>query len=59
MFSYPVKSMLGTLIEQAEVRASGLVADRCWALVDLQTGKVASAKQPRLYAGALSAACRQ
>jgi hypothetical protein len=49
VFRYPVKSMLGTRIEQVEVRASGLVADRGWALVDLQTGKVASAKQPRLW----------
>ena len=49
VFRYPVKSMLGTRVEQADVRASGLVADRGWALVDLQTGKVASAKQPRLW----------
>jgi uncharacterized protein len=49
VFRYPVKSMLGTRVEQAEVLASGLVADRGWALVDLQTGKVASAKRPRLW----------
>ena len=49
VFRYPVKSMLGTRVGQAEVRASGLVADRGWALVDLQTGKVASAKRPRLW----------
>jgi uncharacterized protein len=49
VFRYPVKSMLGTRVGQAEVRASGLVGDRGWALVDLQTGKIASAKQPRLW----------
>jgi hypothetical protein len=49
VFRYPVKSMLGTRVEQAEFRASGLVGDRGWALVDRQTGKVASAKQPRLW----------
>jgi len=49
VFRYPVKSMLGTRVEQAEVRASGLAGDRGWALVDRQTGKVASAKQPRLW----------
>jgi uncharacterized protein YcbX len=49
IFRYPVKSMLGTRIDQAEVLATGLVADRGWALVDLRTGKVASAKQPRLW----------
>ena len=49
VFRYPVKSMLGTRVEQADVRASGLKADRGWALVNLQTGRVASAKQPRLW----------
>jgi uncharacterized protein len=49
VFRYPVKSMLGTRVEQAEVHASGVAADRGWALVDLETGKVASAKQPRLW----------
>jgi hypothetical protein len=49
VFRYPVKSMLGTRVEQAEVRASGLLADRSWALADQQTGKIASAKQPRLW----------
>jgi len=49
VFRYPVKSMLGTRVEQADVRASGLVGDRDWALLDLRTGKVASAKQPRLW----------
>jgi uncharacterized protein YcbX len=41
--------MLGTRVEQAELRASGVAGDRGWALVDQQTGKVASAKQPRLW----------
>ena len=49
VFRYPVKSMLGTSVEQAEVCASGLAGDRGWALVDRQTGKIASAKQPRLW----------
>ena len=49
VFRYPVKSLLGTRVEQAELRASGLAGDRSWALVDRQTGKVASAKQPRLW----------
>ena len=49
VFRYPVKSMLGTRVEQAELRAPGVLGDRGWALVDRQTGKVASAKQPRLW----------
>ena len=49
IFRYPVKSMLGSGVEEADVRASGLAGDRGWALVDRQTGKIASAKQPRLW----------
>ncbi len=58
---YPVKSMLGTRVEQADVRASGLVGDRGWALADLETGKIASAKQPRLWRSLLQlrAACQE
>lgn len=46
---YPVKSMLGVGVATASLGDSGLVGDRAWALVDLETGKVASAKQPRLW----------
>jgi len=49
VFRYPVKSMLGSRVEAAGLRASGLAGDRGWALVDRQTGKIASAKQPRLW----------
>lgn len=49
---FPVKSMLGEAPERAGVVASGLVGDRAYALVDASTGKVASAKDPRLW-GAL------
>ena len=49
VYRYPVKSMLGAPVEQAELRASGVLGDRGWALLDRQTGKVASAKQPRLW----------
>lgn len=41
--------MLGVPADAASVVASGLLGDRGWALVDLETGKVASAKRPRLW----------
>jgi uncharacterized protein YcbX len=50
---FPVKSMLGEAPERAAVGASGLAGDRAYALVDAATGKVASAKDPRLWAGLL------
>lgn len=51
---FPVKSMLGESPDRAEVVASGVAGDRAWALMDTETGKVASAKHPRLW-GALLA----
>jgi uncharacterized protein len=50
---YPVKSMFGISVPSASVAEGGLAGDRGWALVDLATGKVASAKQPRLWRGLL------
>ena len=50
---FPVKSMLGEAPERAAVGASGLAGDRAYALVDAATGKVASAKDPRLWGGLL------
>src|SRR5512142_2463715 len=46
---YPVKSMLGEELDAAEVGRSGLAGDRRLAVVSRQTGKVASAKYPRLW----------
>ena len=50
---YPVKSMLGEDIAEAVVTTSGLAGDRVLALIDVETGLVASAKQPRLWRGLL------
>jgi uncharacterized protein YcbX len=46
---YPVKSMLGESIESTELWARGLAGDRGYALVDAETGKIVSAKRPRLW----------
>lgn len=50
----PVKSMLGEQPDVATLTESGIAGDRAWALVDTQTGKIASAKTPRLWAGLLA-----
>jgi len=44
---FPVKSMQGERLEAAELTESGVVGDRAYALVETETGKVASAKNPR------------
>ena len=46
---YPVKSMLGEQPRTAELTEVGVVGDRAWAVVDVATGKVGSAKHPRLW----------
>src|ERR1700727_1753549 len=46
---YPVKSMLGEDLPGCEVTRHGLSGDRVLGLVHRQTGKVASAKNPRLW----------
>jgi hypothetical protein len=46
---YPVKSMLGEDVGTSEVTRTGLARDRRLAVISLRTGKVASAKYPRLW----------
>lgn len=49
LWRYPVKSMMGEELNAAEVTQRGLTGDRAFALVDRETGKVASAKNPRKW----------
>src|SRR5260370_5858674 len=46
---YPVKSMLGEDADASDVSRGGLARDRRLAVVSRRTGKVASAKYPRLW----------
>jgi uncharacterized protein len=49
VWRYPVKSMLGEELNSSYVTERGLVGDRAYALIDQETGKVASAKNPRKW----------
>ena len=49
VFRYPVKSMVGEELEKVEVTKRGILGDRAYALVDLESGKVVSAKNPRKW----------
>jgi MOSC domain-containing protein len=51
---YPVKSMLGEDVSASDVTRAGLAGDRRLAVVSQRTGKVASAKYPRLWRGLLT-----
>ncbi len=56
LWRFPVKSMLGEQVDVVEVGEGGIIGDRAYAVRDRQTGKVASAKNPKLWPGLL--ACR-
>jgi MOSC domain-containing protein len=51
LWRYPVKSMLGEQFETAAVGEHGIEGDRSFALIDVETGKVCSAKRYDLWGG--------
>ena len=48
LWRFPVKSMPGERLDTAEVTERGVVGDRSYALIEVATGKVVSAKNPKL-----------
>jgi uncharacterized protein len=49
LWRYPVKSMLGTTVSEILITEHGALGDRVWALRDVESGRIASAKKfPRL-----------
>jgi uncharacterized protein YcbX len=56
LWRFPVKSMKGERLEQADLTARGFSGDRAYALIDADTGKVVSAKSVRLFPNVLE--CR-
>src|SRR5579864_5400018 len=49
IWRYPLKSMLGEELDVATINERGLAGDRAYALIDAETGKVVSAKNPRRW----------
>ncbi len=56
---YPVKSMLGEPCDEATISERGLAQDRRYALLDLETQRIASAKKPDLWRSLLACRARQ
>ena len=54
LLRYPVKSMLGEALDRLLIDERGAEGDRRLALLDGETGHVASAKNPRLWRGLLT-----
>jgi uncharacterized protein len=49
LWRYPVKSMMGEELNGAEITTGGLLGDRAYALIDVETGNVISAKNPKKW----------
>jgi hypothetical protein len=49
LWRYPVKSMMGEELNATRVGPRGLHGDRAYAIVDPDTGKIASAKNPKKW----------
>ena len=49
VWRYPVKSMRGEELNAADINAQGMAGDRGYAVIDVETGKVASAKHPKKW----------
>lgn len=58
LWRYPVKSMRGEPCTGVEIGERGIAGDRRYALVDSETGKIASAKNPRVWPSLLSFGAR-
>ena len=55
---YPVKSMAGERLDAVAVTERGFAHDRQYGLVDVETGKVVSAKRPKRWARLLEVGAR-
>jgi uncharacterized protein YcbX len=49
LWRFPVKSMRGEGLAEAQVTERGVLGDRAYALIDLDTGRVVSAKGVKLF----------
>ena len=49
LWRFPVKSMRGEQLQEAELTERGVLGDRAYALIDTDTGKVVSAKSVKLF----------
>jgi len=48
LWRFPVKSMRGEQLDAVDMGPGGVVGDRAYALIEVQTGKVLSAKTPKV-----------
>ena len=49
LWRYPVKSMMGEELNAVDITEKGLLGDRAYGVIDVETGKLANAKNPRKW----------
>lgn len=49
LWRYPIKSMMGEELNSAIITYNGILGDRSYALLDLETDKIVSAKNPKKW----------
>ena len=58
LWQYPVKSMQGEEVDEILLGAGGVAGDRAYGFVDVETGRLASAKRPRRFGPLLDCRAR-
>ncbi|HET9566445.1 MAG TPA: MOSC domain-containing protein [Mycobacterium sp.] len=58
LWQYPVKSMQGEEVEQILLGPGGVAGDRAYGFVDVESGKLASAKRPKRFGALLDCRAR-
>lgn len=58
LWQYPVKSMQGEEVDQILLGPGGVAGDRAYGFVDVETGRLASAKRPRRFGALLDCHAR-
>ena len=56
LWRYPVKSMAGARLDEAQIGEGGILGDRAYAAIDRASGRVGSAKLPKKWAGLIGLA---
>jgi uncharacterized protein len=58
LWHFPVKSMQGEEVDEVLLGPGGIVGDRAYAFVDVETGRLASAKRPKRFGALLDCHAR-
>jgi uncharacterized protein YcbX len=58
LWHFPVKSMQGEEVEEVLLGLGGIVGDRAYGFVDVETGRLASAKRPKRFGALLDCHAR-